>query len=265
MATLNGPAGADTLLSWGTYRAGYCLEAVSKALGAYHIPSDRPGYYTYALRAWETTPAAQRRYDRTPPKGAVVYLSAGANGYGHVCLSMGGGRIVSTDVPSNGRIGVTTIGDLERAWGRQFLGWAAYIMGHTVTVDGSASAPAPSGGGGSSQYPADAILRWKWTGIQRMLKKYYGYAGAIDNIAGDGSIGAMRRFLNGNGYSRRAIGRDLRSGRWDENEAKAIQVWLSSRSSNPYRGAIDGLPGPQTQSSWNTAEAENGAAFANVR
>jgi len=145
MATLDGVAAADRMIGFGTYRAGMCLEATSKALGSYALQSDRPGFYTYALRGWENTPADRKRYDRTPPKGAVIYFSASSNGYGHICLSLGGGRIVSTDVPRNGVVGATTIDALERAWGRRFLGWAAWLMGHEVTV-AAAEAPAPAAG-----------------------------------------------------------------------------------------------------------------------
>lgn len=150
MATLDGVAGADKLLAFGTYRAGLCLEAVSKALGSYYLTSDKPGWYTYALRGWQNTPANRKRSDRNPPKGAVVYFSASGNGYGHICLSLGGGRIASTDVPRNGVVGVTTIDALERAWNRTYLGWADWLMGHEVTV--AAVAP-PTPGVAAPAFP----------------------------------------------------------------------------------------------------------------
>jgi len=147
MARLDGAAGADRMLSWGTYTPGMCLQAVSKAVGAFDLQSDRPGWYTFALRGWQNTPDDRRHYDRTPPKGAVVYFSASSNGYGHIALSLGGGRIVSTDVPRNGQIGVTTIDAICDAWGRTYLGWSDSFMGHDLSTQqvgsiGGTDAPA---------------------------------------------------------------------------------------------------------------------------
>jgi Putative peptidoglycan binding domain len=141
LATENGPAAADRMATWRTYAPGRCLEAVSKATGVYSQGTDNPGFYTYALRAFHATPMSHR-HGGTPPKGAIVYLSASGNGYGHICLSLGGGRVVSTDVPSRGQVGVTTIAHLCAAWGRTYLGWADWLMGHPVTVASGATAPA---------------------------------------------------------------------------------------------------------------------------
>lgn len=198
MATLDGVAAADRLIGFGTYRAGMCLEAVSKALGSFSLRSDRPGFYTYALRGWENTPADRKRYDRTPPKGAVVYFSASSNGYGHICLSLGGGRIASTDVPRNGVTGATTIDALERAWGRKFLGWAAWLMGHEVTV--------ASGGGAASgeAFPARKLYGAGWTTLLQDLLGAFGHdTGGRDGKDGGKTQAAVRHeqaAARGNGY-----------------------------------------------------------------
>ncbi|MDF2918139.1 MAG: hypothetical protein K0S70_2356 [Microbacterium sp.] len=139
---LDGVAAADRMLGWRTYGTGLCLNAVYVALGSH--TSDRPGFYTYALRALETVPAGNRHYDRTPPKGAIVFFTAGRNGYGHICISVGGGNVVSTDVPGSGRVGVTSISALERAWGRRFLCWTNWVMGYDINVAGAAPASTPA-------------------------------------------------------------------------------------------------------------------------
>ncbi|MAB20232.1 hypothetical protein [Microbacterium sp. UBA3394] len=118
----------------------------------------------------------------------------------------------------------------------------------------------------SAVTPASAMLKWRWAGVQEMLRVHYNYRAGIDNNPGgpDGrsqTVAAHRRFLNAKGYAQRALGRNLRAGKWDRNDVKANQVWLASRKSNPYRGKIDGIPGKQTRSSWDTAERENAAAF----
>jgi len=102
----------------------------------------------------------------------------------------------------------------------------------------------------------NVMLAWAWKGIQKMLKRYYGYYGAIDGKPGPLTIGAFQRFIKAKGYRNLKI-----DGKWGPETAKGAQVWLSKRPSNPYRGAIDGIPGPATASSWATAENENFRAF----
>lgn len=90
----------------------------------------------------------------------------------------------------------------------------------------------------------------QWTGIQRMLKKFDGYTGKIDNIAGDGTLGAFDRFLK-------------RSGFWDGNRWSSAQRWLKARWG--YAGNIDRDYGPGTRAAWARAEAANNRDFANVK
>lgn len=93
-----------------------------------------------------------------------------------------------------------------------------------------------------------------WMGIQKMLKALYGYAGAIDNIPGDGTIRAFQRFLRANNYQPGEV-----DGIWGPNTAMAAQRWLRARWG--YGGAIDADYGPGTRAAWARADAENGAAF----
>lgn len=117
-------------------------------------------------------------------------------------------------------------------------------------------APAPAGKPAAATARPEVVLGWAWRGIQKMLKRHYGYTGAIDGIAGKGTISAFQRFLRAKGYRNVAV-----DGLWGGETTKGAQVWLSKRPSNPYRGAIDGIPGAGTRSSWDTAERENNAAF----
>lgn len=64
------------------------------------------------------------------PAGTFVYWSGGRNGYGHVAITLGDGRCVSTDWPS-GRIGVAKIDDITRTWNLRLLGYVVvYFDGH---------------------------------------------------------------------------------------------------------------------------------------
>lgn len=94
-----------------------------------------------------------------------------------------------------------------------------------------------------------------WVGIQKMLKGAgYGYTGAIDGIAGSGTVSAFQRFLNANGHNAGGV-----DGVWGPATAKAAQRWLAARWG--YRSGIDGDFGPGTRASWAEAERQNSAAF----
>lgn len=144
---LDGKGAPGRLLAFRTYPPGMCLQAVSKALGAYTLTSNRPGWYQWALRAWEATPVKRRKSGGEPPKGVPIYFSASGNGYGHVALSDGNGYCISTDIPYNGQVGRVKITDLARAWGRNYLGWASWFMGHEVIYNTPTSTTEPAASG----------------------------------------------------------------------------------------------------------------------
>lgn len=94
----------------------------------------------------------------------------------------------------------------------------------------------------------------RWTGVQRMLKKDFGYTGAIDNIPGLGTIKAFQRFMNAKDYG------NLKVDGIDGIETlKAAQTWLKRRWG--YAGKIDGIRGSGTNAAWARAEAANGRAY----
>lgn len=142
MNQLSTPAAAVARArQFSTYRTGQCLNFICNVFTA---GRGLGVYAPYALHAWEH--AQHRHTDRTPPAGVPVYFSAGtSNPYGHVAISLGGGRIRSTDWPTGGpagtrtRVGDTTIAGLEQGWNRQYLGWAEDFYG--VRIPGFPQAP----------------------------------------------------------------------------------------------------------------------------
>lgn len=230
--------------SWSSYPSGMCLEAVWKAFGS--IPSTGPhaGQYPYALKGWEY--ATQRHPgDRNVPYGAPVYFTAGSNGYGHICISLGGNKVVSTDIPSGGRVGITTIEDIERRWGRTYLGYTTDFLGHQLVNLGSApqpsqpSAPASSGGAYNPFGIGDA------RGLQK-IARLGGYKGDIDNKFGAGSKAGFAQWLRNNwGYR----GNDeLGPVMW-----AAIARWLRARWG--YVG--NDIPGPVMRAALQNASNRN--------
>jgi hypothetical protein len=143
-ANLDGPAGAERMLGFGTYTpGGMCLEAVWVAMRA--PTSDAPGQYLLARNNWERAPESRKHHgDRNPPKGAILHFANpySASAAGHICISDGDGFAASTDQPSALRTGRVSISRIEGSWGgRVYLGWTDWLGGHNITNLGADVAP----------------------------------------------------------------------------------------------------------------------------
>lgn len=89
-----------------------------------------------AVDGWKSEPLAARHLrDRNPPRGVPVAFSGGSKGYGHRAISLGGGKIRSTDMSDDGQrwhagnVGTTTISQIERSMGVTYTGWSETISG----------------------------------------------------------------------------------------------------------------------------------------
>lgn len=136
--TLDGRAAAQRLLNKKTNIVHACLYEVFQAFP--FKSSDNKSAYTSARAQWARIPAARRRVgDRGMPPGALAFFDLAVSGTkdprpGHIGISLGGDRLVSTDWPTRGRISVATIREIEQKWNAKYLGWADVIGGHNVTV-----------------------------------------------------------------------------------------------------------------------------------
>lgn len=104
------------------YRVGYCANHVWNALTS--------GRFTFGIadadEAWAR--ATKRHTDRLPPAGVPVYWAVGK--YGHIALSVGGGRVRSTDYPRNLDLGECTLEQMENRWaGMTYRGWSEDFCG----------------------------------------------------------------------------------------------------------------------------------------
>jgi hypothetical protein len=92
-----------------------------------------------AVDGWKSEPTSAKHKDRNPPRGMPVAFSGGSRGFGHRAISLGDGKIRSTDMVGDryvpGKVGTTTIAALERAMGITYLGWSETITGLTIPVD----------------------------------------------------------------------------------------------------------------------------------
>ena len=103
--------------------------------------------YATAIAHWNATPATDKHPgDVNAPAGALVFWSGGSSGAGHVALSLGGGKIVSTDYPRAGITSTTTIDAISNGWGEHYMGWATPVFQGQVS---QASFPAGQTGVGN--------------------------------------------------------------------------------------------------------------------
>lgn len=120
---------------------GYCLNFTRTMQGA-------PGGIPRAIDSWRRTPKALRHGGKFPPPDVAVYWQGQTGTPGHVAVSLGGGRVRSTDWPSAGQVSTVSIGAVTRRWysgrGERYLGWTeatngvrTHVPPRTV-VDGSA-------------------------------------------------------------------------------------------------------------------------------
>src|SRR4051812_27558969 len=88
---------------------GYCLQQC-------RIWAGIPARYPDAATAWRNVDTGAKRRTRKPPRGSAVYWTGGSSGYGHIAISLGGGRVRSTDAAGSGRVATRTIGWFDRNW-----------------------------------------------------------------------------------------------------------------------------------------------------
>ena len=85
--------------------------------------ADIPARYGDAITAWLNT---NQRFpgDRKPPRGSFVFWSGGSHGHGHIAVSLGNGKIRTTDVPRSGLVTTVDLEWIERNWHLRYAGWA---------------------------------------------------------------------------------------------------------------------------------------------
>ncbi len=112
-----------------------------------------------ALESWNAAPNKQT--SGVPPAGAVVYFSDN-NPDGHAALSMGQGRIATTDFCKLGGVCITTIDALTQRWGATELGWALPGASSATAApsDTDSLGTTLAGGAEAAASPAVIILDW---------------------------------------------------------------------------------------------------------
>jgi hypothetical protein len=110
-------------------------------------------------------------------------------------------------------------------------------------------APAPAPTPAPIPAVANNLTTDDWKEIQEVLKRDFGYAGAIDGVPGRQSYMALQRSVKSYGYTGPIDGMP------GANTYKAVQRRLVARAS--YEGRIDGDWGPQTITAFRDAVRSN--------
>ena len=96
---------------------GMCDHIVGLAYGR-----SASGHYD-AISHWKSTPSRYRHSGKAIPAGGLAFFSGGSHGHGHVAISTGDGRLISTDIHGNGTYTYTTISEIQSKWGQKYVGW----------------------------------------------------------------------------------------------------------------------------------------------
>jgi hypothetical protein len=87
-----------------------------------------------AVDGWKSEPVSARHHDRNAPRGVPVAWAGGSRGHGHRAISLGGGKIRTTDGAGRGVVATHDIDWPEREWGLTYLGWSETIDGFRIPV-----------------------------------------------------------------------------------------------------------------------------------
>ena len=110
--------------AYSSCQQGMCLKYV-------HVWLEIPAMYASAAEAWMRA-RDKHPGDQTAPAGVPVFWTGGSQGYGHIALSVGGGKCRSTDVPSAGRVATVEIDWITEHWGQKYMGWTEDLNGVTI-------------------------------------------------------------------------------------------------------------------------------------
>ena len=113
-------------LRYTTWPHAYCAAFVQKVFGFGWVGAS-------AIDAWNR--AQHKHTDFPPPPGVPCYWGPkGHNPYGHIAVSLGGGKCRSSDYPGSGRVGTVDIRWIEQHWPNTgaYLGWSEDIAGHII-------------------------------------------------------------------------------------------------------------------------------------
>ncbi|GAA1379912.1 hypothetical protein GCM10009638_23680 [Luteococcus sanguinis] len=105
-----------------------CLALVSQSYGSVYAGYPSASSVAYSLQS-EGLLHTTTDLDSIP-RGAIIWLT-NSSGAGHVVISLGEGKAISSDVPNgsigaeSGAVGIVDISFFTDTWGQTLIGWSA--------------------------------------------------------------------------------------------------------------------------------------------
>src|SRR5262245_65028743 len=90
--------------------------------------------YPDAATAWKNA-TNRHKGDAKPPRGAMAYWTGGSHGYGHIAVSVGNGKVRSTDAGGSGKVATVDLSWPATHWGLPYAGWAWDVNETTIPHD----------------------------------------------------------------------------------------------------------------------------------
>jgi hypothetical protein len=84
---------------------------------------------------WKSEPSEYKHPgDRNPPRGVPVSYVGGSHDNGHRAISLGNGKIRSTDAGGRGVVATVPLDWPEKAWGLTYVGWSETCDGYYIPL-----------------------------------------------------------------------------------------------------------------------------------
>jgi hypothetical protein len=151
--------------SYTTCEPGMCLKYTRTWL---EIGSGAPD----AITAWRN--AAVKHPGASPPAGAPIFYEGGQ--YGHAALSLGGGKIRTTDAPGSGTVSTQDLDWPTDHWGYDYLGWTEDVNGTTIPYLKGTS------GGGEQPGEGDEDMPLSDDDLAKIASKVWSHQLASDSV-----------------------------------------------------------------------------------
>lgn len=113
---------------------GYCQAWTDYVFGAPAVGDQDGNGRANAVDGWKSEHGHQHDGDRNPPRGVPVAYSGGSHGDGHRAVSLGNGKIRSTDAGGEGVVATVDLDWPEKTWGLSYLGWSDTISGQEIPL-----------------------------------------------------------------------------------------------------------------------------------
>lgn len=149
MAPYPGPVAVDRALAMvgKPYGVGWCQKFTNEIFGTGPVGDFDKDNDADAVDGWKAAKAngkvvtADKINKLTDiPAGVMLYWTGGSHSYGHAAVAVGNGQMVSTDLPTSGKVGKVPITAAHDNWGLTFAGYVL-VEGNGYTLLPATTAP----------------------------------------------------------------------------------------------------------------------------